>query len=169
MTELEARRLKESNQFLQEEIKRVQEEHSKNKLINTAMENIKNELGSVTKTKTANAGKFSYNYADLNSHLEAVESILKKHGCTLRQPVKCVQGTNVVVSEIVHTESNQSVYSSVGLPEFEDMQKLGAAITYARRYTLSGLLSMKAEDDDAKGAVGNKRTNKRNNRVGDFA
>ena len=51
----------------------------------------------------------------------------------------------------------------MGLGEQNDMQKLGGAITYARRYTLSALLSMQAEDDDGnaasnKGMAPNKTT-----------
>jgi hypothetical protein len=35
------------------------------------------------------------------------------------------------------------------LPEINDPQKLGSAITYYRRYTLQSLLALQAEDDDA--------------------
>jgi hypothetical protein len=41
------------------------------------------------------------------------------------------------------------------LPNLQDPQKLGSAITYYRRYTLQSLLGLQAEDDD-----GNKRTYK---------
>jgi len=117
--------------------------------IDSAMANIKRELSAVTKDKTAGGGKYSYNYADLNQHLQAVEPLLAKYGCSLRQPTQFVGGKNVVISAIVHTESGMEASASLGLGEQIDMQKLGAAITYARRYTLSALLSMQAEDDDA--------------------
>ena len=35
-----------------------------------------------------------------------------------------------------------------------DPQKLGSAITYYRRYTLQGLLSIRTKDDDANTASG---------------
>ena len=34
------------------------------------------------------------------------------------------------------------------LPNLQDPQKLGSAITYFRRYTLQSLLGLQAEDDD---------------------
>jgi hypothetical protein len=39
--------------------------------------------------------------------------------------------------------------SSIALPQIQDPQKLGSAITYFRRYTLQSLLSLQAIDDDA--------------------
>jgi hypothetical protein len=38
------------------------------------------------------------------------------------------------------------------LPEIQDPQKIGSAVTYYRRYTLQSLLSLQAEDDDANSA-----------------
>jgi len=38
------------------------------------------------------------------------------------------------------------------LPEIQDPQKVGSAVTYYRRYTLQSLLSLQAEDDDANSA-----------------
>jgi hypothetical protein len=41
------------------------------------------------------------------------------------------------------------VSSAIKLPDLNDPQKLGSAVTYYRRYTLQSLLSLQAEDDDA--------------------
>ena len=38
------------------------------------------------------------------------------------------------------------------MPQQNDPQKLGSAITYYRRYTLASLLALQAEDDDAQSA-----------------
>ena len=55
-------------------------------------------------------------------------------------------------SEVIDTESGESVTSSIVLPQIDDPQKLGSAITYYRRYTLQSLLGLQAEDDDANSA-----------------
>ena len=39
--------------------------------------------------------------------------------------------------------------SALKLPDLNDPQKLGSAITYYRRYTLASLLGLQAVDDDA--------------------
>jgi hypothetical protein len=123
--------------------------------IDQAMFNIKSELTAVK--KTASNPFFNSKYADLNTILAAVEPLLYKNGCSLRQPVQCHQGQNIVLSAIVHTETGQEASSSFGIPsDIKDPQKLGSAITYFRRYTLGSLLAMQAEDDDGNVAVGKK-------------
>ena len=50
---------------------------------------------------------------------------------------------------------DQSVSASMPLKcAKEDMQSIGSAITYARRYTLQSLLCIATEDDDGNAAVG---------------
>ena len=51
-------------------------------------------------------------------------------------------------------DSTDSIESSLQLPELNDPQKLGSAITYHRRYTLASLLGLQAVDDDANIASG---------------
>lgn len=106
----------------------------------------KNKMGAVLK-KSKNP-YFKSNYADLNAHIDAVEPTLLEFGLVLTQPIESNGVNNVVKSVVTDVESGMSVTSALALPTFEDMQKLGGAITYARRYTLSALLGMKAEDDD---------------------
>ena len=48
------------------------------------------------------------------------------------------------------------VESSLALPTNLDAQKIGAAITYYRRYTLVSLLGLQAKDDDGNDAIPNK-------------
>ena len=96
---------------------------------------------------------FKSKYAGLNNYLEGIEPLLQEHGLVLLQPI---QG-NVVSSMIVHAESGQFVSSSMDMVSKnpDDMQQKGSAATYARRYTLAGLLAFQTEDDnDGEGAVG---------------
>lgn len=104
--------------------------------------------------KEAQNPYFKSNYADLNAHLRGVEPLLQEAGLILLQPCVCDEHGNVVSSRIIHATSGEMIESSLRLPKLDDMQKLGGAITYARRYTLSALLGMQAEDDDGNIASG---------------
>lgn len=118
---------------------------------------VKTELTAVT--KDSNNPFFKSKYADLNSHLDAAEPLIEKHGGILLQPVNSVLNipipSSTVESLIFHVASGQFVSSEMVLilPK-NTMQDAGSAVTYARRYTLGALLSMKAEDDDANVASG---------------
>lgn len=113
----------------------------------------KQELGSVT--KSADNPFFKSSYADLNTHLEVAEPVLAKHGLFLLQPGGAGLNGSTVESVIVHAESGQWISSEMNLILAKNsMQDAGSAVTYARRYTLGALLSMKAVDDDGEAAVG---------------
>lgn len=135
--------------------------------LDKAIAGIKSELTSVTKDGVNS--HFRNTFATLNAHLKVVEPLLKKWGCVLTQPVIYYPGTgqNVQVTKIKHTASGESEEASLSLGTQIDMQKLGSAITYARRYTLGCLLAMQAEDDDANAAVDKKPVKSVSNK-GDF-
>lgn len=118
-----------------------------------AVMKVKAKLQAVS--KSANNPFFKSKYADLNTHLDAVEPLLEENDLVLLQPVSVnAVGANVV-SSIIIDKNGQFVSSEMTVVAKEaDMQKLGSAITYARRYTLGALLSMKAEDDDGNFAAG---------------
>jgi hypothetical protein len=113
----------------------------------------KQELGSVS--KGADNPFFKSSYADLNTHIDVAEPVLAKFGLMLLQPSSSNNGVSTVESVIVHAESGQWVSSEMALVLAKNsMQDAGSAVTYARRYTLGALLSMKAVDDDGETAVG---------------
>lgn len=107
-----------------------------------ALSNVKKEVGKLSKTETNPF--FKSKYFDINSLIEQVEPLLEKNGLLLLQPIE----DNHVVSTIYHIDSEEYVSSSIALPQLNDPQKLGSAITYYRRYTLQSLLGLQAEDDD---------------------
>jgi hypothetical protein len=116
---------------------------------------VKKELGVLSKS-SANPF-FKSKYADLNTHLAAVEPLLEKNNLVLTQPVVVAgQLGNAVKTEITDADTGAQISSVMALGTIEDMQKLGSAITYARRYTLGALFGMQAEDDDANAATGKK-------------
>ena len=110
----------------------------------------KKEIGKISKDSTNPF--FKSKYFDINGLLEHVEPILQKHDLLLIQPISDGQ----VATQIVDIENGELLGSSIQLPQIQDPQKLGSAITYYRRYTLQSLLGLQAEDDDA---------NKASNRV----
>lgn len=103
---------------------------------------VKREVGKVS--KNSKNPHFKNTYADLNALIDAVEPILLEKGLLMLQPI---QNGNVATI-IIDCESSESVESLIALPQLQDPQKLGSAITYFRRYTLQSLLSLMAEDDD---------------------
>lgn len=110
--------------------------------IYTKLLSVKGELGKISKDATNPF--FKSKYFDVNGLLEHVEPLLAKHGLLLLQPIL----TGKVVTEIIDPESGEKVSSEIELPNLQDPQKLGSAITYFRRYTLQSLLGLQAEDDD---------------------
>jgi hypothetical protein len=60
------------------------------------------------------------------------------------QPIR----ENKVVTQLIDVDSGDLVESCIDLPNITDPQKLGSAISYFRRYTLSSLLSISTTDDD---------------------
>ena len=107
-----------------------------------ALANVKKEVG--TLSKTATNPFFKSKYFDINSLIEQIEPLLEKNGLLLLQPIE----SGKVISVIYHIETEMSVSSEMLLPNLQDPQKLGSAITYYRRYTLQSLLGLQAQDDD---------------------
>ncbi len=112
----------------------------------TKLQEVKKEIGAISKDSTNPF--FKSRYFDINGLLKHTEPLLQKNNLLLLQPI--IKGE--VFSEIIDVESGESVVSSIPLPQMDDPQKLGSAVTYYRRYTLQSLLGLQAEDDDANAA-----------------
>ena len=103
-------------------------------------------------------------YASLNGVMEACRDALIENGIWLCQYPVPVESPNSLglVTKLMHAESGQwqSSLAVVPLPK-ADPQGMGSAITYARRYALTAMLGMVAEDDDGEGAKNGKRSSTR--------
>jgi hypothetical protein len=110
--------------------------------IHTKLAELKKEIGKVKKNATN--PHFKNNYADINAILDSVEPLMESKGLLLLQPLK----EGYVSTQIYCIETGESVSSELKLPDIQDPQKIGSAITYYRRYTLQSLLGLQAEDDD---------------------
>ena len=98
---------------------------------------VKAVLNPIRKTETNPFLKSKY--FDINSLLEQVEPILQEHGLILAQPIQ--QGK--VTTYLIDPETGDDLGSEIELPQMQDPQKLGSAITYYRRYTLVSLLALR--------------------------
>jgi hypothetical protein len=90
---------------------------------------------------------FKNTYASLEQILSEVKPILTDCGLILLQPIND-KGVCTVITMVDGTETD-FVESYIPLPTNLAPQPLGSAITYYRRYTLSSLLSLEIDDDDA--------------------
>jgi hypothetical protein len=105
--------------------------------------------------KDANNPAFRTKYATLQSVLETIEEPLWANGIILVQRFTSDQGGPILVTELIHAASGQSISSALPIVSKDpsDPQKLGGAITYARRYSLLALLGLAPEDDDGNSAA----------------
>lgn len=111
---------------------------------------------------------FKTAYADLGSVMSVVKPALNEEGISILQPAYSVEGVHYVETVLIH-ESGEFIASQPLKLELTkvDMQALGSAISYARRYTMQSLLSIPAKDDDGEQASP-KEADKPSFRKGDF-
>ena len=101
---------------------------------------------------------FKSRYADLASVLDAIRGPLANNGLAITQVTEIRDGAFVLRTMLNHV-SGQWVASDYPLPSGAKPQEMGSALTYARRYSLSALISISADDDDdAEGAEKGKQT-----------
>lgn len=98
---------------------------------------------------------FKSKYADLNQALSLAKEYLNPQGLFIAQsPGIDTNGFRFVETSIINADDGQTISCKVPIVNAEDMQKLGASITYARRFGLVSILAMESEDDDGETAVG---------------
>lgn len=93
---------------------------------------------------------FRSSYASLQSVWNAAREALTPHGLSVAQTFeKCETGDVMhIVTTLMHT-SGQWIRGTLSIhPSKADPQGIGSAITYGRRYALSAILGIVADDDD---------------------
>ena len=107
------------------------------------------EMGAVIKN-TSNPHLKS-KYADLGAVLDACQTALHDNGFAIMQP-SGKDDHGAFVDTVLAHESGEKLSSRVYLViGKQDMQGVGSAITYARRYGLLGMTGLAPEDDDGEG------------------
>lgn len=105
------------------------------------------KLGISIKKNSVNP-HFKNEYADLNEVLDKVKKPLNELGVVIMQrPDGDAKGYGLI-TELIDTEDDTKIQSFVPFINATDMQKLGGAITYAKRYSLVAMLVLEDEDDD---------------------
>ena len=100
---------------------------------------------------------FKNKYADIASIIDAVRAPLAKHGLSY---VQFVEDDFYLVTLLMHT-SGEWISGRMKLILMKhDMQGLGSAITYARRYGLSAMVGIAQDDDDGNAASHQKHPEK---------
>ena len=103
--------------------------------------------------KSAVNPHFKAKYADLSDVVDACYPALNANGIGVMQPCGRDDGGAYVDTILLHesgVEFGSRIYLVVGK---SDMQSMGSAITYARRYGLLGMAGLAPEDDDGNAAT----------------
>lgn len=118
-----------------------------------ALAKAQGEFGAVLRDKTVtvtmkSGGKYTFSYAPLESILHAVKPALSKNGLSLTQAMIVREGKDFVETTLRHA-SGECLSNSIPLFVRDDgPQAYGSALTYARRYGVTLLLCISADDDD---------------------
>jgi hypothetical protein len=123
---------------------------SEHKNIYAALAAAQGEFGKVVKDATN--PHFRSGYATLAAVLEAALPVLSKHGlCLMQRHVNMSDGKMAVETILGHASGDtMEAITPMILGKF-DMQQLGSATTYARRYAAMAMLGLSASDDDDDG------------------
>lgn len=102
----------------------------------------------ITKDKTAKLGSYSYKYADLSTIWEKIRGTLADNELSVIQSPSSYQTEQSLTTMLLHS-TGQWVSDTMSLKIIQDTpQGQGSAITYARRYALTAMLGLVADDDN---------------------
>jgi hypothetical protein len=113
-------------------------------LLATALSKAQATMESAAKNKRN--PHFNSRYADLSSIIEAVRKPLTDNGLSFTQTIYCIETGLFLETTLLHTSGQwlKSEYPLVqGTP-----QQTGSSLTYARRYSLSSIAGIAADEDD---------------------
>lgn len=102
-------------------------------------------------SKDAKNPFFKSSYASLPHILKEIQDPMEKAGLIITQ----FPDESGLTTMLLHSESGEYLEATYTMPvsKANDPQALGSAISYARRYAVSSILSLAIDDDDAEGAM----------------
>ena len=120
----------------------------------TALAAFQAEAPRVGKGSTANAGTYSYSYADLAEINAVILPLLGRHGLSFSAKPTVVDGRFVLAYTLRHS-SGESDGGEYPLPDptRQSAQQIGSAISYARRYAFCAVTGVAPGGDDDDGAA----------------
>lgn len=104
--------------------------------------------------KDSNNPFFKSKYADLASNIDSIKGPLSKHGLSYVQFTDEENEKNYLITKLMHSSGEWISGRLKLILKQNDMQGLGSAITYARRYGLAAMVGLAQEDDDGNEASG---------------
>lgn len=129
--------------------------------IYAALSKAQGEIAEVKKdseaeVQTRAGGSYSFSYLSLGALTRAVQKPMANNGLALIFSVAKIYGTTMVVGKLVHSSGQWIQVAHPFVVSEQDLQKMGSAKTYCRRYIIQDLFNIFAdEDDDGNSAMGN--------------
>lgn len=123
------------------------------------------EITSISKSKQA----YGYKYATLDSLIDMLRGVLPKYGLWFMQMPTRVGDKSTLTTRVFH-DSGEWVEDCIEMTDTElqgkanDTQKIGASITYFRRYALSSIFGV-AADEDVDGNLASKQQPQQRQRI----
>lgn len=108
-----------------------------------ALAKAQGEFPDIQKTKTGHG----YKYADIADILKAVRPVLSKNGLAVFQNIEGDKLTTTLAHSSGATLVSSYPLVQDGTGRMNNIQRIGAALTYARRYSLTALLGVAADED----------------------
>jgi hypothetical protein len=116
------------------------------------------EAPTLSKNAAGQVGSRNYKYVDLHSIVETITPLLAKHGLTWTTRPTGTHDAPTLTYELLWegpegkglAPRTDAIAGEMPLylPEHPTSQTLGSAITYARRYALTAVLNLVADEDD---------------------
>lgn len=95
---------------------------------------------------------FKSKYADLNGIWEAIRKPLTSNGLSVAQTISASEFGTALETTLLHISGQFISGQQPIIATKADAQSMGSAISYCRRYSLSALLGLTADDDDGHAA-----------------
>lgn len=122
------------------------------KALATANQSVKNPK------KNANNPHFKNDYATLDSVIESYKNVYLDNGISVLENPVSQDGKIGVSITLLHSSGQFMTHDPFLLPPGkETAQGYGSSITYARRYALSAVMNIAADDDDDGNQAGEKQ------------
>ena len=103
---------------------------------------------------------FGYKYAGLQQFTGAIRSVFAKYDLVIFQPLVTIDGQSYIRTIIYHTSCDEPIVSSdLPISDYVDVdlgsakklhkgQKMGAGITYARKYAIQSILCLAPDEKE---------------------
>lgn len=102
----------------------------------------------VEKGRQANAGTYSYGYADLGDIVKLTRPTLALHGIVVVQMLGHYEDRPAVTTVLLHESGEEMRSDPFPFPHGKDAQATGSWVTYMRRYSLLAALGLATGEDD---------------------